>query len=60
MVDNYTKAVLTVIAIGIVALNIKLWNGSVVGTALADDIQKVEIVGPTTGWGYVKVQVMNQ
>ena len=62
MIDNYTRLLLTVIAIGIVALNIKLWGGPVsaglVTPAHADGVQQVRIVGPTTTLGYLKVKMM--
>ena len=58
--DRYTKTVLTVIAIGVVALNFRLWDVSLTTDAQAgNDIQKVEIVGPTHYPSGVKVYCTN-
>ena len=44
--DKYTKGILTVIAVGIIGLNIQMMNGGGVITkahAIGDDVQKVAI-----------------
>ena len=42
--DKYTKGILTVIAVGIVALNIQILNGGgFISKAYAFDVQRVQI-----------------
>ena len=56
-VDKYTKAVLTVIAVGLLGINIHLFTGGLIKNAYASDVLKVQICDSN---GYFCADVSSQ